>query len=1033
MSSLPSDGDGPESVRDPDHVDSIVNLLLASSNYDLRCYKKATVARRIGRRMSLRRVETAADYASLLKRDPDEAHRLYKDLLITVTRFFREKEAFGALAREVLGVLFEEKSKGDPVRIWVPGCATGEEAYSIGILLFEEMTRRGMNFELQIFATDVDEEAIEVARKAVYPAAISADVAPERLERFFVEKGDGYEVSKRLRDVVVFATHNVLRDPPFFNLDLLTCRNLMIYLEPPVQKRIVEMFHFALRDGGCLFLGKSESIGATGGLFQPVSLRWRIYRKVPAARRVTQSFAMTPIPHRAAATSATPKSARSAKSARGDDDVTFVEEIQQALLDRHVPPSVVVDRRLNVRYFHGPVREHLDFPRGRPSSDLVRMVPETLRSTLRSLVRKVLKTNRGANTVVRRNRAPRRGSDAVKKGTESIRLSCNPISRQKPGDEPLFLVSFVVEPQRPSRATKGGATKPGAARARAKGQDRLADVEHELQDMRTELNSTIDELETSNEELRASNEESVSMNEELRSVNEELETSRGELQSLNEELATVNSELEEKVAALESTTDDLTNFLASTEIATIFLDTALRIRRFTPAAGPLLNVIPTDAGRRISDLASRVRDPELLTDAHLVLAQLVLAEREVRSEEGRWFIRRILPYRASDGRVQGIVVTYNDVTRLKKTGDRLARRERQQAVVAALGRRALAEIPLTALMDEAVIRVAETLDNDLCKILELLPGKDHFILRAGVGWDEGLVGRAIVPASLDSHAGYTLHARGPVVMEDLSQEKRFSNSSLLSEHGVVSGVSIAIGPGERPWGVLGTHSRHRQDYSDDDVNFLQTVAYLLWQAISSEKSRNALKEREEELQLVADSAPLLIAYVDAEERYQFNNAAYERWFGISRRELRGQTMRSLLDEDSYRLVAPHVAGALSGRRVSFELDLFDARELGEGPRATLVNYVPRIGSDGSVKGFYSVLADVTDLKRAEEKVRQSEERLRLSQEAGAVGTWDLGSRPHGRRLLRRVLLRLRTRAPFRALVSGMARTRPSRRPWRAGA
>jgi two-component system CheB/CheR fusion protein len=626
----------------PDMLRSILSVLQARTRYDFRCYKKGTLLRRITRRMGLNQIGSLGGYLAFLRVDPDEPRQLFKDLLIGVTGFFREAQSFEALERAVAKIV-ERKGPDEAIRIWVPGCASGEEPYSIAMLVSEQLQAAQKACPIQLFATDIDEAALAMARAGLYPENIAADVSPERLQRFFKREGNSFRVSKHIRDSVVFAVQNLIADPPFSKLDLVSCRNVLIYLEPEIQKKVIGLFHFSLIEDGYLFLGSAESIGQQEDLFEPVVKKLRLYRRLGAARRNVVEFPIFPARHEQGTPGAAERPLLSEPGRLAD----FTREV---LLKSFAPASVLVDRKYQILYYHGPMARYMEQPAGPPHEDLLRKVPEGLRIKLRGLLHKVVHESDG----------PASGIAELRDGhqTRHITISVTPVSvpRQAEG---LLLVSFQDDPLPQTAAAVDESADAGDAL--------VLQLERELQSTRDDLQRTIEEMEASNEELKAANEEVMSVNEELQSTNEELETSKEELQSLNEELSTVNSQLEEKVRELELTNDDLDNLLSSTNIATIFLDPELRIKRFTPATAGLFNLIATDRGRPLSDISREFEDPDLLADARKVLERLVPIENDVRTTDGeRWYLRRILPYRTRDDRIQGVVVTFLDVTERKR-------------------------------------------------------------------------------------------------------------------------------------------------------------------------------------------------------------------------------------------------------------------------------------------------------------------------------------------------------------------------------
>ncbi|MCF7983387.1 MAG: PAS domain-containing protein [Thiohalocapsa sp.] len=627
---------------DLDQLSAILAQIRARTKYDFRFYRTNMLLRRVRRRMGLVRIAEQSVYLERLRRDPDEVNRLVGDMLIGVTGFFRDAEAFEVLAQRVLDSLIRDDHRSGPLRVWVPGCASGEEAYSIAMLMAEAFERRQRQPQLQIFATDIGERALHRARDGRYPKSIAAAVGPERLRRFFVQAGaDHYRVSKQLRESVVFAPQNLITDAPFSKLDLISCRNLLIYLQPEVQRKIIALFHFALRPGAYLLLGPSESIGQKSDMFETVSKRWRLYRRKDEAHFSADGFALPSFP-------VIPRLTSPLTAVKQPPDQDLSSVAQRLLLEEHGPAAVLINRRYEILYFFGPTSNYLELPAGRPTLDLMSMARQGLRTRLRGACHQALKNN----SVVRVTdaRVERGGSYAP------VEIHVRLMPQQKAGDE-LLLVSFVERATpTPDDARAGGPASdpPDSAIAHQ--------LEQELKATRDDLQSSIEDLELANEELKASNEEAMSMNEELQSANEELETSKEELQSLNEELSTLNNQLEEKVQELEQSNNDINNLLASTEIATVFLDPQMRIKRFTPGATRLLNLRAGDVGRPLRDLSPNIRDGDLLGDAEHVLERLVPREKEITGEHDTHYLRRILPYRTEDNRIEGVVVTFTDIT-----------------------------------------------------------------------------------------------------------------------------------------------------------------------------------------------------------------------------------------------------------------------------------------------------------------------------------------------------------------------------------
>ena len=631
---------------DPDRelITPVLAILKARTKYDFRGYRKTMLLRRVRRRMGLCQITTLSEYMDKLRTDSDEVEHLFQDMLIGVTSFFRDPTAFEVLGQRVLEDLVQRADSDRPVRVWVAGCASGEEAYSIAMLLIETFTRRQRVVNLQLFATDIDEASLEIARQGVYPKSIKADVSTERLSQFFtVENDDRYRVKKELRESVVFAPHNLIRDAPFSHLDLISCRNLLIYFTPEVQQQVIALFHFALRPDGYLLLGPSESVGPHRDLFQTVSEKWRLFRRTAALRTRAMTFPMTHAPVPVSSTEVGPQSG----IGRPRDVGLLAERI---LLDEYAPAAVLVSERFEILYFYGPAGDYLELPTGRPTLYLMDLLRHGLRNRVRAACHRAARDHA---TVDLPDARVERNGRLVR---VHVRVRSVTMPKQMDG---MLLISFS-DVDAPSRNGEHASEEAPASTP-----EELAltqQLELELATTRDELQSSIEELESANEELKASNEEAMSANEELQSANEELETSKEELQSLNEEMNTVNNQLEEKVQELERSNNDISNLLASTDIATVFLDTQMRIQRFTPRTTRLLNLRSGDTGRPLAELSPNFEDDSLLADAEQVLKRLIPLEKEIKANDGAHYLRRIQPYRTHDNRIDGVAVTFVDIT-----------------------------------------------------------------------------------------------------------------------------------------------------------------------------------------------------------------------------------------------------------------------------------------------------------------------------------------------------------------------------------
>ena len=633
-----------ETLAQKSGFEKICILLRARNGHDFSHYKKTTVYRRIERRMAIHQIGRIADYVRYLRENPQEVDLLFKELLIGVTSFFRDPATWTLLQEQALPALLAAVPEGGKLRAWVAGCSTGEEAYSLAMTFCEVRQRLKLaaRHELQIFATDLDADAIAKARQGFYPANIAADVSPQRLKEFFVEDGNGFRVCKEIREMVVFAPQNLVMDPPFTKLDILTCRNLLIYLGAELQKKLLPLFHYSLKPGGVLVLGSAESIGGFTDLFTALDsqarLFWRSSSSPPAFELdfPTRHFpaniepTMNPKPKEAAA--------------------NLQSLADQLLLQQFSPAAVLVNSAGDVLYISGRTGKYLEPAAGKANWNIHAMARPGLAQELAMALAKALRS--GERVVCRNLRVGSNG------GTQWVDLTVSPV------DQPaalrgmvMVIFSDVAAPQAPA--------VPGRKTA-SRSDPRVIELEQALGAARHEVQAYQEEIQTSQEELKSSNEEMQSTNEELQSANEELTTSKEEMQSLNEELQTVNLELQSKVDELSSTSNDMKNLLNSTDMATIFLDNALHVRRFTTQAARIFRLIPADLGRPLSDIVSDLDYGALSADAEEVLRTLTFSEREIATGDGRWFQIKIMPYRTLDNVIDGVVITLNDIGRAKR-------------------------------------------------------------------------------------------------------------------------------------------------------------------------------------------------------------------------------------------------------------------------------------------------------------------------------------------------------------------------------
>ncbi len=652
-------------VKPPEGLAEIVELLRTRTPHDYSLYKTGTIQRRIERRMTLRSIKAGdlAAYLHILRNDAAELLQLAKDLLIHVTGFFRDPATFAMLSDKVIPAMLKTHPAGTPVRVWSVGCSTGEEAYSLAMVIYEALESAGLHHKVQVFASDADPDAIAMARDGFYATTIETSVSPERLSRFFSREDGGYRVLPYLRSTIVFTVQNVLSDPPFSRLDLVSCRNVLIYLGPEAQAKALALFHFALVPAGVLMLGSSETPGSIAGRFDIVSKSQRLFRKAGPTSPRDLSFLQSPWAGMRA-----PDQAGAPDQRRGH--TVFADICRQWALDSYAPAVVLLNDKNECLYKLGPVQRYLAVPEGQSTSDILAMASGAVRPALRSALRQASRIFSGSvdgeETSPVRAKASYPGNPVGSDGTViEVRAA-------RKNNQLFFLVSFL-------EARDTGAVVddlPGGQDI-----DRARAVDLELASTRTELESVLRAFERANEEQMAINEEASSASEEYQSANEELLTSQEELQSLNEELTALNSQLQETLDRQRTTASDLQNVLYSTNVATLFLDRDLNIRFFTPMTRSIFRIIATDIGRPLSDLHSLALDSELAADAASVLDHHLPVDREVETSTGLWFLRRVMPYLTDSDGVDGVVITFTDITERNRVAAAL-RLAKQQADLA---------------------------------------------------------------------------------------------------------------------------------------------------------------------------------------------------------------------------------------------------------------------------------------------------------------------------------------------------------------
>jgi two-component system, chemotaxis family, CheB/CheR fusion protein len=773
---LPHDP-GQLTEQEAETLQRILAQVHARTGHDFNQYKRTTILRRVERRMQLNEFKTLDGYLNYLRHHASEAQAMFNDILIGVTNFFRDRDSWLALEENLIPKLLEGKEEAGEIRIWSIGCATGEEAYGLAMLLFEEAAKLDFHPRFQIFASDLDESSIARAREGLYPAAIEADVSPERLGRFFIGEGNHYRVKHELRDAVLFTTHNVLRDPPFSRQDLIACRNVLIYLQREVQEKVFDIFHYALNPGGYLFLGSSESVEHLPELFQVVDKTHRLFRAKPWQGE-RPHIPSLPLAIRHSRQSGEPGAITHPRLRRYTNEVPGFEEQHERALESYGPPSVIIDENHMVLHVSEMAGRYLLQPKGPITGDLLKLVRTELQMELRTAIFHAFEKDRAVvsgSVYVQFNGHPHRVVLSVRPRTESVGPGRNLERRALV----LFLENELDET----------VEMPGSAVNQLSSQTEqnmlVAQLQSEVQHLREQLQVTIEEYDSSNEEMKAANEELQSINEEYRSATEELETSKEELQSVNEELQTVNNDMKNKLDEISQAPQELENLMGATEIGTLFLDRELRIQRFTAGVNDIINILPTDRGRPIGHLTHRLRYHSFMEDAEHVLRQLVPLEREAQTEQAGWYLLRFRPFRTKQDRIEGVVITFINITALKESEEQLlsAKETLEERV-----------LERTRELDEAHQKVRHTRDlfhalfntNPIPTMLTRL--EDDVFLNVNVEFlnyfamqHENVIGRSIEEIGLSLVQDQERRSREEFI-EQVKKEGRIGNYELEIEH-----------------------------------------------------------------------------------------------------------------------------------------------------------------------------------------------------------------------------------------------------------
>jgi two-component system CheB/CheR fusion protein len=909
--------EGPASLpdqREEQALAAILTQLRLRTGQDFSNYKRPTVRRRIDRRISVTQVGDIIEYAYYIREHPEEARALLKDMLISVTNFFRDRAAFNVLERQFIPKLFADKGPAGYVRVWVAGCATGEEAYSLGMLLTEYAETLPVPPAIQVFASDIDEAAIQTARAGVYTLNDAADVSPERLRRFFTQAQGGYVVRRELRELVLFANHNLLKDPPFSHLDLVSCRNLLIYLNRAGQKKAMGIFHFALNPGGYLMLGGSETAADYSDLFVTADKQSNIFQSREASPRIPPT-ALAVVPPARTAGGVLPAPAVALPEFSVRERLSYLD-LHQRLLEMYAPPSVLVNAEYEIVHLSESAGRYITLPGGEPTHNLLAVARPELRLELRSALFHAAQHH--ANVEV--PAVPVRVADR----TEQVKLHVRPVLAADDTARGFILVIF-------ERAAEGETPPADSEVVRDVGPADLR-LEEELTHVKAQLRSTIEQYEVQHEELRASNEELQAMNEELRSTAEELETSKEELQSLNEELSTVNQEYKNKIDEQRQTNSDLQNLIDSTDIATVFLDRSLRVRLFTPLAREVFNLIPTDVGRPLSDITGQFAGGELSDEVSQVLDTLVSIQREVQTRDERWRLMRISPYRTAEDRIIGVVITFVDITERKRIEDALHKTESEFRAIFELAVVGIAQCDLeTGRFHNANNRLADLLGYRQNELLgRTLDELTHPEDRASAGaLFEALLGGGVPE--------YTTEKR--LVRRDGTPLWAFVTASLIRDRA------------GRP-----------------------THAILIVQDIDDRRrAERALRRSEERMRTLIDSVEdFAIFSIDAAGYVETWNSGAERTFGFSADEIVGRHTAILFTPEDRARGVPEEEMRTARERGRAADERWHVRK--DGTRFYASGVLSPLDSAHD-SGFVKVAHDLTERERAAEELRHAHEEL----------------------------------------------------------
>lgn len=835
-------------VDDQEILHRILTRLHDHTGHDFSNYKQSSVLRRIRRRMHVNRAESLSEYLSYLTDYPDEANKLFKDLLISVTRFFRDPDAFKALENEIIPELLKDKEAGSQLRIWIPGCATGEEAYSIAILLHEYTRHLELEKvpEIKIFATDIDEQALKIGRSGKYPESIAVNLTSERLNRYFEKTRHFYHVKKSISGMVLFAHHDLLKDPPFTKLDLIACRNLLIYLNRGLQSEVFKLFHYTLLPDCWLFLGLSDGKVEVNELFKSVNKEYGLYQRSSAPTTLPE---LTGMPLKVDRNRQSVNRFNEWPSNRKPN----FEEIQlNFLLKLYDLQSVIINENYEVIYFTDGIQQYLGYTGGEPSLNILEMIKPELRNALQSLLLQ------------------------IEKKDSSARLREVLTSKNKEGKKTELQIHHMDETGFPGNyfhivfreVSPGGVSDDDGDRTEE--EERMVHaLEKELEYAREQIRMVLEKNKASSGKLKTSNEELQSMNEELHSTAEELDTSLEELHSVNEELKNVNLELDNKVEELGRANSDLKNLMEATEIGILYVDREFCVQLFTSRMSKIFNLLSTDLGRPLEHITHRLRYDSLNDDLKHVLDDLDSIKRIVKSRDNRWYSMRLRPYRSMEEKVKGVVLTFLDITQLKDAEERFIQ-QKQQESLASLGLYVLERLDIESIMFRAIQQICLILEVDYVLLFMADQEKGTLHLRAHIGWTLKKKQNREFENDKKWDAGYALRAKEIVIVDDYRKEERFETSPLVKHLDIVSGFNLKIIGLDETFGVLSIYSSSKRTFSDHELNYVQIMAHLMGMSFERINARKNLEETNKQLK----------KEIQKSEQYQreiLNTSIAERW------------------------------------------------------------------------------------------------------------------------------------------------------------